>query len=143
MTSYKPAGIQTLVPFLYLKDVPGFVAFARDQMEATIVAETKADNGVTYYATIRFDDTTIFVQEVDEERPETTGSLYLYVPNTDAMYDKLVTAGAQSISQPETFYHGDRFACIKDKWNNMWYLATAKEDLPQHEVQNRRQHDER
>lgn len=141
--SYIPKGIQTLVPFLYLKDVSAFVDFAKNQMGATIVAATKSDEGVTYYSTMRFDDTTIFVQEADAERPVTAGSLYLYVPDTDAFYTKLVKAGATSISEPETFYHGDRFACVQDAWGNMWYIATAKEDLPQEEVQNRRKNDER
>lgn len=141
--NYIPKGIQTLVPYLNLIDVPGFVDFAKNQLGATIVAETKSDDGVTYYATIRFDDTTIFVNEVNDNLPETPASLYFYVPDTDAFYKKLVEAGATSLSEPETFYHGDRFACVQDKWKNVWYIATAKEELEQEEVQRRRKNDER
>lgn len=141
--NYIPKGIQTLVPLLNLKNVPVFIDFVKNQMGATIVAETKSDAFVTYYATIRFDNTTIFVNEVNENLPETTGSLYLYVPDTDAFYKKLIEAGAISISEPETYYHGDRFATIKDQWNNVWFIATAQEDLTQDEVQDRRKNDER
>jgi len=140
---YRPIGIQTLVPYLSLKNVPAFVDFAKDQMDANIVEETKSDDGVTYYSTVRFDDTTIFVNEASEEQPPTQGSLYLYVPDTDAFYAKLVKAGVTSLSESETFYHGDRFAYVKDMWDYIWYIATANEELTQEEVQSRRKDDER
>lgn len=140
---FKPKGIQTLVPFLFLKDIPEFVDFVKNELDATIVAETKTDKGITYYATIKFDDTTMFVQEIGESKTKVTGSLYLYVPDIDATYNKLLKTGATSISEPETYYHGDRFAVVKDKWDNTWYIATANEELEQSEVQNRRKDDER
>lgn len=137
--AYKPEGIQSLVPYVFMKDIPKYLVFVQEAFGVEIITETKNDDGVTFYATLKFDDTTYFVQEPDEGNPVSNTTIYLYVPNLDAAYKKAVAAGAISVAEPAEQYHGDSFAILKDKWNNQWYLAYASVILDDDQVRERRQ----
>lgn len=50
--------------------------------------------------------------------------LYVYVPETDATYQRAVQAGALSIEEPVNTAYGDRRAMVKDLWGNTWQIAT-------------------
>lgn len=139
---YKPAGIQSLVPFVYVEDVPKYVEFVSAAFGIEAVTETKDDNGHTFYATMQFDDTTYFVNEASEEMPTSSLALYLYVPDLDAAYKRALEAGATSIAEPAEQYHGDSLAILTDSWGNQWYLGYASVILTDDQIRERRQAEE-
>ncbi len=53
-----------------------------------------------------------------------TAALHIYVPDTDATYDKAIAAGAQSVFAPADMPYGERSASVQDRWGNRWWLAT-------------------
>jgi uncharacterized glyoxalase superfamily protein PhnB len=57
-----------------------------------------------------------------EPRP---GALHVYVPDVDAAYQRALAAGATSLYAPTDHEYGERGAAAKDRFGNMWYLATA------------------
>lgn len=139
---YKPAGIQSLVPFVYVEDVPEYLKFINEAFGIEAVTETKDDNGRTFYGTLQFDDTTYFVQEATDELKKSELALYLYVPDLDAAYKRALEAGAISVAEPAEQYHGDSLAILSDKWGNQWYLAYASVILDDDQVRERRQAEE-
>jgi len=50
--------------------------------------------------------------------------LYLYVDDTDATYERALTAGAVSLEEPEDLPYGDRRAMVEDPTGNVWQIAT-------------------
>lgn len=139
MTDYRPEGIQSLVPFFQVEGVPEYIDFVRNAFGVEVITETKNDEGVTFYGTLKFDDTTFFVQEASDEAPAVPVSLYLYVPDLDAAYKRAVDAGATSLAEPQEQFHGDSFAMLSDKWGNIWYLAYATVILDDDQIRERRQ----
>lgn len=138
MKPYKPEGIQSLVPYVFVKNIPEYLKFVQSAFGVKVVTETQNDDGVTFYATLQFDDTIFFAQEPETDEA-LTSSNYLYVPDLQTAYERAIKAGAISISAPAEQYHGDSLAILKDKWGNIWYLAYATVILDDDEVRERRQ----
>ena len=143
MNGYKPAGIQSLVPFIYVENVPEYLEFVKAAFGVKVITETKDDNGTVFYGTLQFDDTTYFVQEATDELKPSSVALYLYVPDLDAAYKRAVDAGAISLAEPQEQYHGDSYALLSDKWGSQWYLAFATVILDDDQVRERRQAEEK
>ena len=51
-------------------------------------------------------------------------TLYVYVPDCDAVYAKALAAGAKSLAAPENKEYGDRNAGVEDACGNHWYIGT-------------------
>ena len=62
---------------------------------------------------------------------------YLYVPDTDAVYEAALRAGASSTLEPADQFYGDRNAGVQDPWGNNWWIATHIEDVSPKEIQKR------
>src|SRR5262249_47774048 len=58
-----------------------------------------------------------------------SGSLFLYVEDVDAAFQKAVAAGAKPEMPPANMFWGDRFAKVKDPFGHAWALATHVEDV--------------
>ena len=50
--------------------------------------------------------------------------LYVYVENADSTYQRALAAGAQSLEEPRDLPYGDRRGMVKDRWGNVWQIAT-------------------
>jgi PhnB protein len=51
-------------------------------------------------------------------------SIYVYVNDVDAAYNRALAAGATPISVPEDKPYQERAAGVKDSFGNIWYIAT-------------------
>jgi PhnB protein len=54
----------------------------------------------------------------------------VYVDNVDETSARAVQAGATVRSEPADQFYGNREAAVLDRWSNMWWVATAVEDVP-------------
>lgn len=50
--------------------------------------------------------------------------LYVYVADTDKTYQRALKAGATSLEEPADIPYGDRRGMVKDRWGNIWQIAT-------------------
>jgi len=66
-----------------------------------------------------------------------TATLYVYVDDADARYQRALEAGATSISEPANQFYGDRHAGVKDTNGISWWIATHFEDVPPDELARR------
>jgi len=55
--------------------------------------------------------------------------LHLYVPDTDAVYEQALRAGAKSLTAPADQPYGDRSAGVVDPFGNQWFIATHIKDV--------------
>jgi PhnB protein len=73
--------------------------------------------------------------------PESAGgsstSVFLYVPDVDAVFDQALAAGAIAHSEPRNMFWGDRFASLRDPFGHEWSIATHVEDVAPEEMQRR------
>lgn len=54
----------------------------------------------------------------------TQASIYVYVPDVDAAYERLMGLGAMSVSAPEDKPYAERQCGVKDGMGNTWWVST-------------------
>jgi uncharacterized glyoxalase superfamily protein PhnB len=52
----------------------------------------------------------------------------LYVPDVDAVYDRAIAVGCQSMMPPGDMFWGDRYCKFTDPFGHVWGVATHKFD---------------
>ena len=123
-----PFGLHTITPYLILEDAQQLIDFLTDVFGAELRGDVKyrADESVQH-AEIRIGDSILMMGEpistIPEIKPMTCG-MYVYVENCDKVYEKALKLGADSISAPANYPHGDRYAGIKDFAGNIWWVVT-------------------
>lgn len=64
-------------------------------------------------------------------------NVHVYVPDTDAAYQRTLAAGARSIPEPRNEFYGDRTVGIEDPAGNTWWIATHIENVSPEELARR------
>lgn len=103
--------------------------------------------GRVLHAEVKIDDSTVFLSdEFPEMSPETkspqsagcmTGTIFLYVPDVDAVFNRAVEAGASVILAVNNAFWDARFGKVVDPFGHHWGIATHKEDLSPQEIHQR------
>jgi len=58
------------------------------------------------------------------EHPGWTGSIYVYVPDVDAVWADAMRAGMTPVAEPADKPYGERQAGFRDPMGNTWWVAT-------------------
>jgi PhnB protein len=66
-------------------------------------------------------------------------SIFLYVDDVDAVFNRAVEAGAKSDMPPSDMFWGDRFGKLTDPFGHLWGIATHVEDVAPEEMARRAQ----
>jgi len=128
-----PDGFHTATPYLAVPDAQKQIAFMKQVFGAEEKLRMPNADGSVGHAELRIGDSVIMTGDAGELRP----MLYLYVDDVDAVFKKALETGATAIREPADQFYGDRSAQVKDPLGNIWFLATAKEDVPQAEQMKR------
>jgi|GEM_PF-817570 len=115
-----PNGWHSVTPRIVVDDVAGLVEFLSQTFNAT--GELHADRP----AIMQIGDSVIMVSSAGP-REAMPAFLYLYVEDADATYRRALQAGAQSLEEPSDTPYGDRRGMVRDRWGNVWQIATPKE----------------
>jgi PhnB protein len=60
----------------------------------------------------------------------TTVGLHVYVEDVDALHERAVAAGANSMQPPTDMFHGDRTIVLRDPYGHIWIFLTHLHDVP-------------
>jgi uncharacterized glyoxalase superfamily protein PhnB len=127
-----PTGFHTITPSIVCKDAAAAIAFYKKAFGAT---ETMCMNcpstNKVMHAEMKLGDSIFFLSD---EMPamgcmSTPTSLWCYVADCDAAYNKAIKAGATARSPMMDMFWGDRMGSIIDNQGNTWTFATHKQDL--------------
>ena len=136
-----PKGFHSITPYLAIDGAEEWLEFAENAFDAQttflLKHESGKDAGKIMHATIKIGDSNIMFSEIMDNYPAVTAMLYLYVDDADRVYKQAIDAGAESIREPRNEFYGDRAGCVKDKWNNTWWIATQIEDVEGTELKKR------
>ena len=119
-----PEGVLTVQPYLHLRNAHQMIPFIEAALDAKVSGLHKSPDGVVHHATIEIAAATFEIGEASGESQPNPSYLHIYVPDTDALYDQAVAAGAKGLNPPYTTRYGDRAATITDPFGNTWFLAT-------------------
>ena len=126
-----PDGFHTVTPYLVVQGVATLLDFLQQAFDAHVLFNPmmRPDGGIGH-AEVKIGDSIIMMGEPMGDMQPMPGSIYLYVQDTDAVYQRALQAGATSLHAPADQFYGDRSAGVKDPVGNQWWIATHQEDVP-------------
>lgn len=73
----------------------------------------------------RIGDSIVVLETGDPPHPTgRPGSVYVYVPDVDAAFQRALELGAESVEEPENKPYNERAAGVRDSFGNTWWLST-------------------
>ena len=132
-----PKGFHSVTPYLVVREVTKLLDFLKQVFKAQEIMRMPAPDGIIMHAEVRIGDSPIMMGEAQGEHKPMPGSIYVYVDDTDATYQRVLQAGATSLMEPADQFYGDRGASVVDPVGNHWWIATHIEDLPPEELARR------
>jgi PhnB protein len=114
-------GVGSVRPYLYGRlDMLELVKRAFGAVE---LERLEAGNG--FHVEAKIGDSMVVMEVGDPPHPGgTPASIYVYIDDVDAAYQRALAAGATSVAAPENKPYRERAAGIKDSFGNIWWIAT-------------------
>ncbi len=141
-----PDGYHTVTLALTLDNAAEAIDWYKKALGAEEVARASGPDGKIMHAEIRIGDSRIMVNDpmMGAKGPQAFGgspaSLWLYVEDCDALFNRAVAAGATVLpgmgAMADQFW-GDRSGSFSDPHGYRWTIASHKEDLTPEEMQQR------
>jgi len=142
-----PEGFHTVTPQLTLDNAAAAIDWYKKALGAEEVSRAAGPDGKIMHADLRIGDSHVMLNDpmMGSKGPKALGgspaSLWIYVENCDALFNRAVAAGAQVASGPmgqmQDQFWGDRTGTFKDPHGFQWTIATHKEDLTPQEMAQR------
>jgi PhnB protein len=139
-----PEGYHTVTPVLTQDDAAKAIDWYQRAFGAEELTRNVGPDGKIMHAEIRIGDSRIMMSDpiMDGKGPQAYGgspaSIWIYVPDCDALYNRAIAAGAKSTMEMGDQFWGDRFGAVRDPFGYRWSFATRKEDLTPAEIEKRR-----
>jgi PhnB protein len=143
-----PEGFHTVTPGVVASPAAAAIDFYKKAFGAQELSRMPGPDGKRImHAEIKIGDSVLFVHDewpgsgcmAPASLKGTTMSLFLYVEDVDAAFQKAVAAGATAVMPPADMFWGDRFGKVSDPFGHQWGLATHIEDVPPEEMGRRAQ----
>jgi PhnB protein len=138
-----PDGYHTVTPHLVLDNAAQAIDWYKKALGAEEVARAVGPDGKIMHAEVRIGDSRIMMNDamMGGKGPKEIGgspaSLWLYVEDCDALFNRAVGAGAQVKMPMIDQFWGDRCGTLIDPHGYGWSIATHKEDMTKEEMDTR------
>jgi PhnB protein len=138
-----PEGYHTITPQLTLDNAPQTIDWYKKALGAEEITRSAGPDGKVMHAELRIGNSRFMVSDVlmGMKGPQAYGgspaSLWLYVENCDALFDRAVAAGAKVQMPLADQFWGDRGGAVADPAGYTWWISTRKEDLTPDEIRQR------
>jgi PhnB protein len=138
-----PSGLHTITPQLTLDNAAQTIEWYKKALNAKEIGRGAAPDGKIMHAELEIGDSRFYVNDVmgEGKGPKASGgspaSFWLYVDNSDALFDRAVKAGAKVQMAMADQFWGDRAGSLADPEGYTWWIATRKEDLSRAEMEQR------
>lgn len=132
-----PEGYHTATPYLVVPGVAKVIDFLSQTFDAKETERMTRPDGAIMHAEVRIGDSPIMLGEPAGQFQPMPASIYVYVTDTDAAYQRALRAGATSLMEPADQFYGDRNAGVRDPAGNVWWIGTHIEDVAPEEIARR------
>jgi PhnB protein len=144
-----PEGYHTVTPHLQFDNAAQAIDWYKKALGAEEKSRSVGPDGKIMHAELQIGSSRLMLNDVmgGGKSAKTLGgspiSLWVYVPDCDAVYNRAVSSGAQVPEGPmgkmaDQFW-GDRCGSFFDPYGYQWSIATHKEDLTADELNARAQ----
>ena len=145
--SHIPTGYNSVTPYLVVKGASRAIEHYKKVFGATEVFRMDQPDGTVGHAELQIGDSRIMLADENPSMgqghasAESIGaspvSLYLYIPDVDAVVERAVAAGAKVLRPVQDQFYGDRNGFIQDPFGHLWGIATHVEDVAPQELAER------
>jgi len=142
-----PVGHHTVTPVLTLDNAVEAIEWYKRALGAEEMGRAVGPDGKIMHAELRIGDSRIMLNDAmmgfkgAKAMGGSPASLWLYVEDCDALFNRAVAAGGQVAHGPmghmQDQFWGDRCGTITDPHGYTWTIATHKEDLTPEEMTER------
>lgn len=122
--SYKPENYNTVSPYLIVADALATIAFLERVFDAAEIRRFPRPDGKLMHAEVRIDDTVVMLADSVEGWPPVQSYVHVYVADVDAVYQRALEAGAESVQEPVQKQDEDKRGGVKDSGGTTWWIAT-------------------
>jgi PhnB protein len=137
-----PEGYHSITPHLVVPDGGEAIDFYKKAFGATELSRMPGPQGGVMHAELKIGDSIFMLGEENPEMgsksPKTLGgtpaSLYIYVENVDAAWDRAIKAGGKPDMPLADLFWGDRAGWLTDPFGHNWALAQHVKDLTPEEI---------
>jgi uncharacterized glyoxalase superfamily protein PhnB len=130
-------GFHSVTPYLFAEGALRLIAFISDGLGGEEVYRKERPDGSIMHAEMRIGNSMLMLGEAPDEFGPMPTSIYLYVTDSDAAYERALQAGGISIFPIMTLPSGERYGGVKDPCGNIWWIATHIEDVSPEEEERR------
>ena len=142
-----PEEYHAITPSLVCRNAGRAIEFYKQAFGAQEIHRMPAPGGKIAHAELRIGDSMIFLNDEFGESAsvprEATASprmsLFVYVEDVDATFNRAVQAGARVDMAVDDMFWGDRYGKLTDPFGHQWGIATHKEDVAPAELERRAQ----
>lgn len=140
-----PEGAEGATPYLYIRGAAKALDFYKRAFGAKEEMRMDGPNGTVGHAEIAIGRAHVMLADenvaMNAPSPDTLGgtsaSIYVYVEDVDAFFQRAVGAGATVLKPVADQFYGDRSCFLKDPFGHQWGFATHVEDVSPEEMQRR------
>jgi uncharacterized glyoxalase superfamily protein PhnB len=142
MTKPIPDGFYTITPHMIVSDGAKAIEFYKKAFGAQETGRFMTPDGKgVMHAQLKIGSSMLMLGSEHpptclspKSRGGTSVSLFLYVENADALFDRAVKAGC-TVKMPMTDqFWGDRYGQVQDPFGHEWSIATHKQDLTEAQI---------
>ena len=134
-----PDGYTAVTPYLIVKDVAAQLDFCTRAFGAVTHSKMQRPDGSIGHCDVSVNGAHVMMGQAMQKMSPMPTMLYLYVPDVDVVHAKALAAGA-ALDMPVTDqFYGDRAGSVRDANDNIWWIATHKEDLSDAQIAERMQ----
>ena len=140
-----PEGYTSVTPYLTVDDAKGAIEFYKRAFGATERGIMAVPDGRIAHAELEIGDAVVmlcdklpeFFGKTPKELGGTTVSIFLFVDDVDAVFQRAEDAGATVLMEPDDQIWGDRLGQVEDPFGHLWLIATRVEDVKSAELEAR------
>jgi PhnB protein len=140
-----PDGYPQITPYLIVDGGNAAIDFYTKVLGATEKMRMPSPDDRIGHAELRLGDSLIMLADEHPERdivgPRSIGGtpvmIAVYVEDVDAVFERALAEGAQSVRPVENQFYGDRTGQFEDPFGHHWSVATHVEDVPPEEMEQR------
>lgn len=130
-------GFHAITPYLFAQGASQLIEFISAAFGGEVTFRKERSDGAIMHAEVRIGDSMLMVAEATGQFGPTPTSIYLYVTDCDAVYQRALDAGGVSLFPMMTLPSGERYGGVKDPVGNTWWIATHVEDVTPEEEERR------
>jgi uncharacterized glyoxalase superfamily protein PhnB len=124
-----PEGLRAVTPYFQPRDAGKMIEFLKQAFQAETIERFDAPDGTVLHAKMRIGDSIVEMSDAHGEYQPMPMTMHVYVPDTDKVYARALSAGATSLREPRDEPYGDRNSGVQDPFGNRWFIATHIKDV--------------